>query len=105
MSFSTAEHFAKIHGGFDSLQKFTEMVNAGHDLNSIAMHFGLSSSQICRLRAELFQQVWQPRRGTIEYIEFQQHCLEREALRRDEFIKEKTKLHFVIGGLHEQAHP
>ena len=94
MSFSSAEHFSKVHGGFEGLLKLTELINSGRDLHSISLQLHLSSSQICRLREKLFEQVWQPKRGLIEYIEFQKHCLEREAIRRDDFIKEKTTLKF-----------
>jgi hypothetical protein len=44
MPFTTAEHFARQHGGFDSLMKFAEMINAGDNLDSIAEYFHLSTS-------------------------------------------------------------
>jgi hypothetical protein len=102
MSFSVAEHFAKIHGGFDSLIKLTDLINAGHDLNYIARQFKLSAAQICRLRNSLFQQIWTPKRGTLEYIEFQKHYFENEAVKRGNFIKEQSKLKFIAGGIQNE---
>jgi hypothetical protein len=99
MVYSIAEHFSRVHGGFEGLIKLTELVNSGNDLYYIATQLDLSSSQVCRLRGALFEQTWTPKRGLIEYIEFQQHCLEREISRRGEFLKEKVKLKFVAGGL------
>lgn len=93
MSFDAAEYFAKKHGGFDALMKLLDMFNAGDDLATIGQYFKLSQSQVCRIRAELFRQVWIPTPGTLEYIDFQKSVHEREAMRREKFIKEqKTNL-------------
>ena len=102
MPFSIAEHFAKAHGGFDGLLKLTELINSDNSLDDIADKLHLSAAQICRLREKLFDRVWTPKRGLLEYIEFQRHCLEREIARRDEYIKQEEKLRFVQGGLDGQ---
>ena len=106
MPFSIAEHFAKNHGGDKELEKLVEMVyeDDGNDaLKAIAEHFKVSKSQACRLRKSLFRRRWVPVRGLVEYLEFKKHCLEREVQRREEFIKEKSNLKLVVGGLHHES--
>jgi hypothetical protein len=89
--YSTAEHFAKNHGGFDGLIKFIEICNKEKDLHRIASSFKMSASQACRLRNGLLEQVWKPRRGVTEFIEFKIHCMERDVNMKRAEVREKVE--------------
>jgi hypothetical protein len=103
MPYSKAEHFAKYHGGFDSLLKFIQACNSEQDLNRIAASFKMSISQVCRLRAGMLEQAWKPRRGVVEYIEFRIHCMERDLNDKRNEVREKTEtdssLKLIMGKL------
>lgn len=84
MSYSTADEFAKRHGGVEGLNRFIEMVRFGCPdcrlrakrgrcrLSHIARAFGLSVSEISQLRAKMFVPDYKPLRGVTEYVQLRQ---------------------------------
>jgi hypothetical protein len=90
-SFQMSENFVRNHGGFNSLMMFLRLCYKEPDLEAIAKTIKRTTAQACRLRMGICERVWRPRRGTIEFVEFQIGFLEREAKRRGEFIDEVLK--------------
>jgi len=104
MSFMTAENFSRNHGGFQALETFQKMLNTGRSLNCIGKFFGFSSVQACRLTKQLFDIVYVPKQGTIQYLEFQKSCLQREINSREDFIVENNRYLKFIPGEKDAAH-
>jgi hypothetical protein len=98
MSFTVAENFSRRHGGFSALETFLKLLNSGNSLDHIGKYFGFSGVQASRLTKELFDVVYVPKQGTIQYLEFQKHCLQREIAQRDELIQCSARyLQYVPG--------
>lgn len=95
--FHHAEHFARNHGGYAGLVRFITACNSDRTLEDIGADFGLSGSQVSRLRGTLLRCQWVPDAGTLEYIEFQTHCHERSAADQKEFTACQLRL---IQGAH-----
>jgi hypothetical protein len=115
VSYATAEHFAKTHGGFIAIKRFQELLNVKVDcfvrgkkgkrhlsLIEIAEKIQLSPSQVCRLRNGLFEQQWVTRRGTQEYVEQEIRHFEGLVKEREDFVEEQKKLQFIPGRVDEQ---
>ncbi len=105
MPYAKAENFCQKYG-YDRLVRLVELCNSGKELRDIANMMFLSSAQVCRLRAELFNQVWIPKRGVLEFIEREIEFHKNEIERRQEFINEQNKksanLQIIMGAVNGQ---
>jgi len=91
MSFTSAENFARRHGGVVAIEQFCKLLNNGESLETIGQIFHFSTVQASRVAKNLFDVVYVPKRGTIEYIEFQKQYLQRELNEREEFIQNSAQ--------------
>lgn len=86
-----SQNFCKHHGDLNGLIKFIELCSKEPDLEKIGERFDISSSQICRLRLGICENIWRPQKGTIEYIAFYIDWLKQQAQERGEYLKNEIE--------------
>ena len=119
MGYLIAEHFAKVHGGFEAIKYFQDLLNLKIEVTvkgkrvkrhltiieiseRLSAHTGhLSPAQVCRLRSALFEPVWVNKYGTEKYVRGQAEHLRGLAKEREDFIEEQRKFQFILGKRNE----